>query len=106
MAVVKLNQFAEALSGAIGGLVFKQLNGKTILCGKSMPNKKKETEKQRETRSKFKRASAHAKGAMLNPKIKDYYTGKAKELNLPNAYTAAIKDFMRNGQLTFRDIKL
>jgi hypothetical protein len=31
-----------------------------------------------------------------NPERKEYYRKKAKKMNLPNAYTAAITDYMRS----------
>jgi hypothetical protein len=36
-----------------------------------------------------------AKEVLLDPQAKAYYQQKARKLKLPNAYTAAITDFMR-----------
>jgi hypothetical protein len=97
MAIVKINDFTEGLSGAIGNLVFRQLRGKTVISGKASPAK--QSEKQLENRNKFKHASNHVKFAMLNEELKKYYADKAAELKLPNAYTAALKEYLRNGEL-------
>jgi len=35
------------------------------------------------------------KKCLLDPAMKEYYKKKAKKLQLPNAYTAAITDYMR-----------
>ena len=36
---------------------------------------------------------------LMVPEKKAYYTHKAKKLKLPNAYTAAICDFMPKGEI-------
>ena len=99
MALVRNNSLTEGISGAVGDMiVFKQLNGKTYFTAK--PRKPtKQSELQKENRSKFREASMHAKLSMLDPEKKAYYWMKAKKLNLPNAYTAAIADFMRKGEI-------
>jgi hypothetical protein len=105
MAIVKLNDLTEGLSGAIGNLVFRQLRGKTVLSGKANSTKKQSLQ-QLENRNKFKRASTHVKFAMRNAELKEYYADKAAELKLPNAYTAALKEYLRNGKLATSDIKI
>jgi hypothetical protein len=98
MAVIQINSVAKGLSGSLGRLVFRQLRGKTILAGK--PDKvTKQSALQRENRVRFKLASAWAKGQMLDADKKAYYWRKAKKLKLPNAYTAAVSDYMRKGEI-------
>jgi hypothetical protein len=98
MAVIQINSVARGISGSLGKLVFRQLRGKTILAGK--PEKvTKQSALQRENRVRFKVASAWAKGQMLDPDKKAYYWRKAKKLKLPNAYTAAVSDYMRKGEI-------
>ena len=95
MAVVKDNVFINGISGKLGKqLVFKHWNGKTFVCVKSKPTTK-ESLKQKENRSKFKKASIFARIMMDDPAKKAEYKKIAKELKLPNAYTAAVTEYMR-----------
>ncbi|MBT1705632.1 hypothetical protein [Chryseosolibacter indicus] len=95
MAHVRENDLTEGLSGKFGRkFVFKQLRGKTIVARTSKPTTK-ESALQRENRNRFKKASAYAKAMMLIPEKKTYYWVMAKELKFPNAYTAALSDYMR-----------
>jgi hypothetical protein len=98
MAHVKSNDITEGLSGRLGKLIFRTYKGKTYVARR--PSKpKKESDDQRNTRSKFKLATQYAKQMMADPERKAYYTDKAKELALPNAYTAAITDYMRKPEI-------
>lgn len=95
MAIVKNNTLTEGLSGMIGGkIVFRNLRGRTIVASRPSVTRT-QSERQRENRLRFKRASAYAKAMMLDPEKKKYYWHKARKLELPNAYTAAITDYMR-----------
>jgi hypothetical protein len=98
MATVRSNMLTHAFSGSIGNIVFRQLHGKTIAA-----RKPKEIEKQsalqRENRLRFRHAAAWAKAQMLDANKKAYYWRMAKKLKLPNAYTAAVSDYMRKGEI-------
>ncbi|MBT1706225.1 hypothetical protein, partial [Chryseosolibacter indicus] len=99
MAYVKENDLTEGLSGKFGPkFVFKQLRGKTIVARRSKPVTK-ESALQRDNRERFKKASAFAKSMMLIAEKKAFYWRRAKKLKLPNAYTAAIADYMRKPKL-------
>src|SRR5688500_11626992 len=94
MAQVELNDLIKGFSGSVGKVVFRMYRGKTYMAQR--PSKqKKESEGQRNTRDKFKLATQYAKQMMKDPERKAYYAKKAKMLALPNAYTAAITDYMR-----------
>lgn len=101
MAKLSGNVLANGLRGKIGQLlVFRVLRGKTfvsVAAGK--PDKKKETPRQRHTRETFREASRLAKLMLLDPEKKQYYAERAKALKLPNAYTAAVKEMMREGKM-------
>jgi hypothetical protein len=56
---------------------------------------RKQTEEQRKNRDRFRNAAFFAKACMLDPQKKAYYRAQARKLALPNAYTAALTDFMR-----------
>jgi hypothetical protein len=104
MAKVTGNILTSGLRGKIGQLlVFRRVNGKTIVShAPRKPDKSKETAAQRKSRSTFKEASRWAKIVLLDPDQKTYYQQRAKTLKLPNAYTAAIKDYMRNPEWKMR----
>ena len=104
MAIIQSNALVKGLSGSIGSLVFRQVRGKTILAGKGNVSRK-QSEKQRENRSKFQCASRFAKAAMLDEDKKAYYWRKAKKMKLPNAYTAAISDYMRKAEIKVVDTR-
>ena len=103
MAIIQTNALVKGLSGSLGKLVFRQYGSKTILAGKGRSSRK-QSAWQQENRNRFKCASAYAKAAMLNADKKAYYWHKAKKLKLPNAYTAAVSDYMRKGEIKETDI--
>ncbi|MBT1704830.1 hypothetical protein [Chryseosolibacter indicus] len=95
MAQVRENDLTEGLSGRFGSkFIFKQLRGKTIVARRSKPTTK-ESALQRDNRERFRKATAYAKAMMLIAERKAYYWEMARELKLPNGYTAAIADYMR-----------
>ncbi len=61
--------------------------------------KRRETELQKIYRARFAEASRYAKEALRDIDTYEYYKRKAKKLGVPNAYTAAITDFMRKGSI-------
>jgi hypothetical protein len=95
MAIIKDNKIMRGVSGKFGDVVvYRQLRGKTIMANKpSKPTT--QSELQRENRRRFAKASAFAKHVLQDPQKKEYYLQKARKLKLPNAYTAAITDYMR-----------
>jgi hypothetical protein len=97
MAIVTTNALLQGVRGTFGNtLVFKTMRGKTFVSAKARrPDKKKETAAQRNTRATFRQAAEWAQVTLLNPEKKFYYQQRAKTLKLPNAYTAAITDYMR-----------
>ena len=98
MASIQSNSVLHGVSGKIGPLIARQYQGRTIVYGQ--PRKpQKESILQRENRKRFKTASFYAKCELMDPDRKAYYRQKAKTLNYPNAYTAAITDYMRKGKL-------
>jgi len=94
MATVAHNPIINGLSGMLGKtIVFKNFGNKTIVASYTKP--KKQSARQKENRSKFRDASCWAKFILEDPERKAYYQKKARKLHLPNAYTAAIADYMR-----------
>src|SRR5690606_38898719 len=97
MARITCNDLVDGLSGKLGdSLVFRTIRGKTFVSTPARkPNKKKESKAQRNTRTRFREASQWAQFILFYPEQKAYYRKRAKALKLPNAYTAAITDYMR-----------
>jgi len=98
MAAVRTNPIVNGLSGMLGGMVFKNLRGKTFVSKSPQPPQRQSVQ-QKANRSKFRDASEWAKKVVLDADKKAYYQKKAKKLKLPNAYTAAITDYMRKPKL-------
>ncbi len=98
MATVATNPLINGLSGMLGkSIVFRTFRNKTVVAAAPSPPKR-QSEQQRANRSKFREATAWAQATLQNPERKAYYQKKAKKLGLPNAYTAAITDYMRKPQ--------
>ena len=99
MATVRTNPILNGLSGMLGkAIVFKNLRGKTIVANRPSPPQK-QSEQQKTNRNKFRDASCWARMILLDAARKEYYLKKAKKMKLPNAYTAAITDYMRSPKL-------
>ncbi len=99
MAIITNNVLMKGASGMFGkSIVFKQVRGKTVVCPR--PAKpRSQSNQQKESRDRFRQASQWAKTILLNPDKKAYYKKKAHKLKLPNAYTAAITDYMRSPEV-------
>jgi hypothetical protein len=98
MAIIKNNALIDGISGMLDNKVFKQVRGKTIVCNR--PQKPiSQSDQQKKNRDRFREASQWAKSILLEPDKKVYYQKKAKKLNMPNAYTAAIADYMRSARV-------
>src|SRR6218665_3230742 len=97
MASITSNIITTGLRGRLGdALVFKTMHGKTFVSTPArLPDRRKESVAQRSTRVNFQQASQWAQLILLNPERKAYYRQRAKALKLPNAYTAALTDYMR-----------
>jgi hypothetical protein len=99
MALVKDNDITKGLSGKFESILFKTFRGKTFVY----PEPKKPTrqsETQRINRDRFRMATHYAHSMMEDPAKKAYYRRIALKLNLPNAYTAAITDYMRKAKIS------
>src|ERR1041384_1030594 len=104
MAWSNNNLLTKGLSGMVGKqIVFRTWNGKTFI---SVAPKKtnKQSPLQKENRTKFKKATTYAKSMMKDPVKKAEYKEIAKKMRLPNAYTAAITDYMRNPKIEALDL--
>lgn len=101
MAILANNDLMKGSRGKFGDdLVFRTMRGKTFVSPPARKNeKKKQSEAQRNTRVNFQNATQWAQITLLDPEKKAYYQKRAKALKLPNAYTAAITDYMRKAKV-------
>jgi hypothetical protein len=99
--MVSNNPLLKNARGTLGRTVYcRQRYGKTEMCNMPRkPDRSKETEAQRTTRYTFKEAAHYAKAILKDAERNAYYQRKAKKLNLRNAYTAALTDYMRKGKI-------
>lgn len=93
MSKAENNPLLKHQSGMIGRtMVIRQVNGRTIIS--NAPRKRDQpTAHQLKTKEKFMRAVDYARRQMAVPEIKALYQ-KAVNRDLPNAYTAALKDYL------------
>ena len=97
MAIVDNNDLTRGLRGKVGKFfVFRSLRGKTIAShAPRKPDPRKQSAAQRQTRTMFREAAAWAVQVLRDPKKKQFYQDRAMELALPNAYTAAVRAYLR-----------
>jgi hypothetical protein len=105
MAVTN-SPLVQGMTGVVGGLLFRNVQGKTVVstCPSELTRwqKSRQSERQRRNRDRFREASDYAKKMMRDPSMRDmkeYYWQKARKLKLPNGYTAAVADFMRKTKI-------
>lgn len=93
MAQSKNNIITHGMSGKIGDLiVFRNVNGKTIVASKPAERKGEFSEGQKENQKRFQQATIYAKAAVADPTLKDQYKAVAKEGE--SSYNVALADFM------------
>lgn len=104
MALVKGNALTKGWTGKFGDILYKQIGTKTFAY--PIPRQpKKQSQKQRSTRDRFREATEYAHMMMLDEKKKAYYKQLARKLKVPNAYTAAITDYMRKPVISSVDAR-
>lgn len=93
MAEVKNNIVTQGVSGMLGDMiVFRQVNGKTIMAVKPKQSDKK-SEKQLARQEHFQSAVIYGKSSAANPALKaEYGSGVNEKLNSP--YMVAVADFL------------
>ena len=88
------------LRGTVGGtLVFRKLNGETVVAAAPGPRSKQPTEGQMIQRERFRLASLYAKRATSDPELRVEYELVAKAKKLPSARAAAIADYFRSPEI-------
>ncbi|WP_276373606.1 hypothetical protein [Chryseolinea sp. H1M3-3] len=98
MAIIENNILLHGISGKLGNVVFRQLNGKTIMC---LPPQRRAapTAIQKEQRERFRLATMYAKMALDDPDLKYMYEKAAKKLKSTSAYAAAVADYLKRPEI-------
>ena len=89
---VKLNPAFEQMSGALGDLVFREVNGKTIVSRKPVTSDVI-TEAQATHRERFRLAAAYGKFAMANSATREIYDNVSEQKGIP-AFALTVADFL------------
>lgn len=89
---VKLNPAFEQMSGALGDLVFREVNGKTVVSRKPATSGII-TEAQAAHRERFRLAAAYGKFAMANQTTRAIYDTASEQKDIP-AYALSVADFL------------
>jgi len=93
MARIK-NVAVKGLRGMIGDtLVYRTVNGKTVVSAAPDDTPRVATEKQTAHRERFKLASFYASRAMANPELKAAYEAVAKSRGTSSGRSVAVSDF-------------
>ena len=93
MAQATLNPVLLRLRGKVGDLIFKNVNGKTVVACKAAMPAYPETERQRATRQNFRKGIIYGKTVMSDPSMRPVYAEAAKRRGEP-IYSVMISDFM------------
>lgn len=94
MAKSNNNVVTYGLQGLIGNmLVFKQVNGKTVVAQRPKKSLAPPTTVQLNTQSRFKEAAAYAKNAIADTDLRAFYTNVAKKGQ--SAYNVAFADYFK-----------
>lgn len=92
MAKADLNATFDYIRGAIGGIVFKRVRGKTILTKKPV-FKKPPSAAQLAQRQRFREATDYAKRAQADPVLRPLYEPVARKRQVA-VFTVALRDFL------------
>ena len=105
MAKIVKNIVTSGFSGKLGSeLVFRQVNGKTIVASTPIKSEKAPSLAQEAQREKFKEAVVYAKSVLQDAGIKQQYLEQANRRKHNNAFTAAIKDYLSVPEIKSIDV--
>ena len=96
MAKVSSNLVTTGLKGMVGGtLVFRKLNGQTIVSSAPEKGLREPSEKQRVQQDKFRLASLYASRVYADPVLLEEYSVAAKKKGYANARALIVADYFR-----------
>ena len=90
---IKLNPMFEQASGALGDLVFREVNGKTVLSRKASTSGLEPSAAQSAHRGRFRLAAAYGKFAMANQATREVYDTVSEQKGIP-AFALTVADFL------------
>lgn len=93
MAKVKLNPIVESVRGGVGDLVFRKLNGDTVLSGKPDFTNVVATPDQEAHRARFKQAVAYGRMVLADNDAREDYD-EAAQVKGKSAFALMVADFM------------
>jgi NADH dehydrogenase/NADH:ubiquinone oxidoreductase subunit G len=94
MAKQEKNIVTQGMSGKLGGIVFRQVAGKTVISQAPEKSKKEASEKQQKHKEKFQEATIYAKIAVVQEETKELYAKAAKKKKGLSAYNVAVADYL------------
>ena len=105
MTKIVKNIVTSGFSGKLGNeLVFKQVNGQTIVASAPIKSEKDPSPAQEAQRTKFKDAAMYAKSAMQNAGIKQQYLEQARRRKHNSAFGTAVKDYFMAPEIKSIDV--
>jgi len=94
MTKIVKNIVTSGFSGKLGNeLVFKQVNGETIVASAPIKSEKDPSPAQEAQREKFKEAAIYAKSALQDADVKQQYLEQAHRRKHSSAFAVAVKDY-------------
>ena len=93
MAKVKLNPIVDELRGQLGDLVFREINGQTILSRKPSLNGNEPSADQAAQRERFRQAVAYGRFTMANDDTRELYDEASNRKGIP-AFALTVADFL------------
>ena len=104
MAKSKRNVLTHGLSGTMGDLmVFRQLNGETIVANFPKERTAPLTEKQKQALARFKKATVYGKSVKGNEELRAMYQAKVKSGQ--TAYLLAVTDYLTSPVVEDADLR-
>jgi hypothetical protein len=94
MSKMTLNPVFDRMRGKVGDLVFRRLEGQTIVARRPQQVHQPNSPAQQAAREKFRQAGVYAKAAFANPAVRALYAPKAKEKHLPT-FALMVADFFK-----------
>jgi len=103
MAKIKLNPIVEEVSGGLGNLVFRNSNGKTVLCRKPDFSGTEISEDQAAHRERFRQAVAYGRSVMADADLREVYNQVADRKDMP-VFALTVADFFNAPSITGVDL--
>lgn len=93
MAIVNLNRCFQSMSGRLGDVVFRTVNGRTYMSRHPRASDNAPTKRQREQQVRFREAAAYARRVTADSGMRARYVPFVKN---PSAfYAAVVRDYLR-----------